>query len=94
MIFLYSIFQNFFTPDPSVDRRSGFLQPRLNSSSIVGTSLNQPYFHVISESKDITFKPTIFDNRIYMFQGEYRQENEKSSFISDFALLLKDINPN
>ena len=79
-------FPKFFHPDPSVDRRSGFLQPRLNSSSIVGTSFNQPYFHVISESKDITFKPTIFDNRIYMFQGEYRQENEKSSFISDFAL--------
>ena len=79
-------FPKFFHPDPSVDRRSGLLQPRLNSSSIVGTSFNQPYFHVISESKDITFKPTIFDNRIYMFQGEYRQENEKSSFISDFAL--------
>ena len=30
-------------------------------------------------------KPTIFDNRVYMFQNEYRQENEKSSFIADFS---------
>ena len=78
-------FPKFFHPDPSVKRRSGFLQPRLNSSNIVGTSLNMPYFHVISENKDFTFKPTIFDNRIYMFQNEYRQVNEKSKFIADFG---------
>ena len=79
-------FPKFFHPDPSVVRRSGFLQPRLNSSSIVGTSLNLPYFYVIAENKDITIKPTIFDDRIYMLQSEYRQENEKSSFIADFGL--------
>ena len=78
-------FPKFFHPDPSVKRRSGFLQPRLNSSSTVGTSINLPYFHVISDNKDLTFKPTIFDDRIYMFQSEYRQENEKSSFIADFG---------
>ena len=78
-------FPKFFHPDPSVKKRSGLLQPRLNSSSIVGTSINQPYYHVISENKDYTFKPTVFDNRIYMFQNEYRQENKNSSFIADFA---------
>ena len=77
-------FPKFFHPDPTVERRSGFLQPRLNNSNILGTSFNLPYFHVISENKDLTFKPTIFDNRIYMFQNEYRQENESSSFIADF----------
>ena len=78
-------FPKFFHPDPSVKRRSGLLQPRLNKSSILGTSINLPYFHVISDDKDYTFKPTIFDNRVYMFQNEYRQENEKSSFIADFG---------
>jgi LPS-assembly protein len=77
-------FPKFFHPDPTVKRRSGLLQPRLNDSDILGTSFNMPYFHVISQSKDLTFKPTIFDNRIYMFQNEYRQENENSSFIADF----------
>lgn len=79
-------FPKFYHPDPSVKRRSGLLQPRLNSSSIVGTSINIPYFYVISDNKDMTFKPTIFDDRIYMLQTEYRQENEKSSFIADFGL--------
>ena len=78
-------FPKFFHPDPSVDRRSGLLQPRLNKSNIVGSSLTMPYFHVLTENKDITFKPTVFDDRIYMLQNEYRQENEKSSFIADFG---------
>ena len=80
-------FPKFFHPDPSVERRSGLLQPRLNSSNVLGSSIHIPYFHVISEDKDFTFKPTIFDNRIYMFQNEYRQENEKSSFIADFSYI-------
>ena len=78
-------FPKFFHPDPSVKRRSGLLQPRLNNSNILGTSINMPYYHVISDNKDYTFKPTVFDNRVYMFQNEYRQENENSSFIADFG---------
>ena len=78
-------FPSFFHPDPSVDRRSGLLQPTLNKSNIVGTSITQPYFHVISDNKDYTFKPTIFDDRIYMLQNEYRQNNENSTFIADFG---------
>ena len=78
-------FPNFFHPDPSVDRRSGLLQPRLNKSNIVGTSITQPYYKVISDNKDYTFKPTIFDDRIYMFHNEYRQKNINSSFIADFG---------
>ncbi len=80
-------FPKFFHPDPSVERRSGLLQPRLNNSNILGSSIHVPYFHVISENKDITFKPTIFDNRIYMFQNEFRQENKNSSFIADFSFI-------
>ena len=80
-------FPKFFHPDPSVERRSGLLQPRLNNSNVLGSSINIPYFHVIDENKDLTFKPTIFDNRVYMFQNEYRQENKNSSFIADFSYI-------
>ena len=67
-------FPKFFHPDPSVKRRSGLLQPRLNNSNVLGSSINIPYFHTISDNKDFTFKPTIFDNNIYMFQNEYRRK--------------------
>ena len=79
-------FPKFFHPDPSVKRQSGLLQPRLNNSNILGSSLSVPYYHVISLNKDITFKPTFFDSDIYMFQNEFRQKNRKSFLIADFGL--------
>ena len=79
-------FPKFFHPDPSVTRQSGFLKPELNESKILGTSFYLPYFHVISENKDLTLKPTIFDSNILMLQNEYRQENQNSSFIADLGI--------
>jgi len=76
-------FPKFFHPDPSVKRQSGLLTPQINSSDILGSSLIIPYFHVISENKDLTFTPTIFDSNIYMFQNEFRQKNKFSEFIAD-----------
>ncbi|WP_440618667.1 LPS-assembly protein LptD [Candidatus Pelagibacter sp. HIMB1493] len=78
-------FPKFFHPDPSVKRQSGFLKPQINSSNDLGDSIHIPYFHVISKNKDITLKPTIFNNDIKMFQNEYRQKNESSSLIADFS---------
>ena len=80
-------FPVFFHPDPTVDRRTGFLQPQFNNSDTLGSSLYLPYYKVISDNKDYTFKPTIFeDGNKYILQSEYRQENKNSSFITDFAL--------
>ena len=80
-------FPKFFHPDPSVKRQSGFLKPQINNSNELGDSLHVPYFHVISENKDLTFKPTFFANSIKMFQNEYRQKNKNSFFIADFSLV-------
>ena len=79
-------FPKFFHPDPSVERQTGFLKPQLNNSEILGSSLYLPYFYIMSESKDYTFKPTIFENDMYMFQNEYRSEQKNSSLIADFSL--------
>ena len=82
-------FPKFFHPDPSVERQSGFLQPKLSNSKTLGSSFSLPYFHVISENKDLTFKPTLFDKNSQMFQAEYRQENRNSYFITDFSYANK-----
>ena len=80
----------FFHPDPTVERQSGFLQPSINDSDLLGSSINVPYFHVISDNKDLTINPVLFDSgdtgKIRMLQGEYRQKNKNSSFIADFGL--------
>ncbi len=79
-------FPKFFHPDPTVKRQSGFLQPRLNSSNILGSSLSVPYYHVLAENKDLTFNPIFFSKNIKMIQNEYRQKNENSSLILDFGI--------
>ena len=80
-------FPKFFHPDPTVDRQSGFLLPKLNNSNILGSSINTPYFHVISENKDFTIAPTFFSKNTLMLQNEFRQENKDSSFIGDFGFV-------
>jgi LPS-assembly protein len=79
-------FPKFTHPDPTVRRRSGFLQPQLNNSDLTGSAFLIPYFHVLSETKDFTFKPSIFDSNIYMYQTEYRQKNQHSNFIADLGV--------
>ena len=78
-------FPKFFHPGPSVKRQSGLLTPSLNNSQTLGSSIQIPYYIAISEDKDFTFTPTIFDKNIYKFQNEYRQKNKYSSFIADFS---------
>ena len=78
-------FPKFFHPDPTVKRQSGLLKPNLNNSNVLGSSLNLPYYHVISQNKDFTFRPTIFDSDIMMLQNEFRVKNKNSSAVIDFA---------
>ena len=89
LIKIYNIpvfyFPKFFHPDPTVKRQSGVLKPNLNNSNVLGSSFNLPYYHVISQNKDFTFRPTIFDSDIRMFQNEFRIQNKNSSAIVDFA---------
>ena len=91
LIKIYNIpvlyFPKFFHPDPTVKRQSGLLKPSLNNSNVLGSSLNLPYYHVISQNKDFTFRPTIFDSDIKMFQNEFRVKNKNSSAILDFAYI-------
>ena len=78
-------FPKFFHPDPTVKRQSGLLKPILNESEILGSSLQLPYFKILSTDRDITFRPNIFNNNIFMLQNEYREKTENSTLIADFA---------
>ena len=86
-------FPKFFHPDPSVKRRSGFLQPQFNNSQTLGSSLYIPYFKTLGPDKDFTFKPTFFEKLTkfekekYILQSEFRKEGKNSSLIADFAFL-------
>ena len=80
-------FPKFFHPDPSVKRQSGFLNPGLGSSQNTGNSISAPYFYVISDDKDITIKPKLFDNNKFLLQNEFRQKTKNSLSIVDFGIV-------
>jgi LPS-assembly protein len=86
-------FPKFFHPDPSVKRRSGFLQPQFNNSETLGSSLYIPYFKTLGPDKDLTIKPTFFEKLTkfekekYILQSEFRKRGKNSSLIADFAFL-------
>ena len=90
MVKVYDIpvlFSKIFSSRPTVKRQSGFLVPHINNSNILGSSLQIPYFYASSDNKDFTFKPTLFDKDILMFQNEYRQQNKNSFFITDINIV-------
>ena len=78
-------FPKFFHPDPTVKRQSGFLKPEVGSSNNLGSSVYTPYFFVISDDKDLTLKPKLFDNNKFLLQSEYRQETTNSLTVADFS---------
>ena len=83
-------FPKFFHPDPTVERQSGILNPAIGDHSILGDSIYVPYFFVISDDKDLTLKPRLFNNsgnsRKFVLQTEYRQETKKSLTIIDSSI--------
>ena len=79
-------FPKFFHPDPTVERQSGFLIPSMVNSSNSGNSLKIPYYHVISESADLTIQPRVYFNNDFLLENEYRQVGENFKHISDFSL--------
>ena len=76
-------FPKFFHPDPTVKRQSGILQPEINSSNNLGSSVTLPYFKVISDNKDLTLSPTLFDSKTSMLTTEYRAINKKNKILAD-----------
>ena len=79
-------FPKFFHPDPSVVRQSGLLRPEISDHSSLGDSMYLPYFFVISDKKDITLKPRLFNSGTFIVQSEYRQITENSLTIIDSSI--------
>ncbi len=60
-------------PDPTVDRRSGFLAPTVGTSDFLGYALEVPYFWVLDDDKDLTVAPILSTEQGIDLTGEYRQ---------------------
>jgi len=80
-------FPKFYHPDPTVKRQSGFLIPRYKDSRNLGSSLDIPYFYVVSDNKDFTFKPRLYTDRKYIVNSEFRTVTKKSKHIVDVSFM-------
>ena len=72
-------------PDPSVERRSGFLTPSFQDTRNLGEGLTIPYFWAIDKDKDLTITNKLYVSEHPLFLGEYRQALENSNLIFDFG---------
>ena len=79
-------FPKFFHPDPSVKRQSGLIRPEIGDHTTLGDSIYLPYFIVISDDKDMTIKPRLFNNDITVLQSEYRQKTKNSTNVIDASI--------
>ncbi len=63
----------FYTPDPTVKRKTGFLIPWVMSSTNTGYGVEIPYYWAIAPDYDATFTPRFMTKQGVLLQGEFRQ---------------------
>jgi LPS-assembly protein len=80
-------------PDPTLDRSSGFLVPRLRSTSAQGTGIKIPYFLTLGPSRDLTFTPYITTKGTRSIDLRYRQAFRTGSIEANGALSYDDLLP-
>ena len=72
-------------PDPTVDRRSGFLIPSFYDSKNLGAGVSIPYFFDLGIDKNFTLTNRLYSTVNPLFLGEYHQAFKNTNFITDFG---------
>lgn len=63
----------FSHPDPTVNRRSGFLPPRFNNNAFFDQAIQVPYFYAIDDYTDLTMMPQYSTRQGPWLGGDFRQ---------------------
>ena len=70
----------FWTPDPTVKRKTGFLSPHYVVSNSLGYGGSVPFFWAIAPNYDLTITPTILSRQGVLGQLEWRHRLENGSY--------------
>ena len=62
----------FWSPDPTVKRKTGFLAPHYIVSSSLGTGVALPFYWAIAPNYDLTLTPTYYTQQGLLGQAEWR----------------------
>ena len=82
----------FSHPDPSVNKRSGFLMPTVETDQNLGDSFSIPIFYNIKSNIDLTFTPTIQSKSNDFYSLNYRHLNDIGNFNIDTSIDDNDDN--
>ena len=72
-------------PDPTVDRRSGFLPPTFSNTKNLGSGISIPYFWALNDDKNLTLNSRLLNSEHPLFTAEYHQVFKDSSLMTDFG---------
>lgn len=72
-------------PDHTVERKSGFLFPRMSLDDNLGFGITVPYYHVFAPHMDATLSPTYYTGQGLLLQGEVRNRFENGRHTFRFA---------
>jgi LPS-assembly protein len=70
----------FWTPDPTVKRKTGFLSPRFVISNSLGFGVSAPFFWAPEPNYDLTITPTILSRQGVLGQAEWRHRLLNGSY--------------
>ena len=80
-------------PDPTLKRATGFLIPRLRSTSALGTGLKMPYFITMGENRDLLLTPYVTSRADSTLELRYRQAFATGTIELDGSVTRDDLGP-
>lgn len=80
--------------DPSVKRKSGFLQPGFAFNSDLGVGISSAYYFALSPSYDFTFAPTYYTDQGLMYAGVWRQKVAFAGIRGEYSVNFAAIDQN
>src|SRR5258706_3999615 len=80
----------FYTPDPSVKQRSGFMAPQYSHSTSLGYTVTIPYYYALSPNYDLTLTSEFTRNAGILMQPEWRPSVWNASYTVKIASAYND----
>jgi LPS-assembly protein len=74
-----------YYPDPTVKRRSGFLNPEFSNSDDLGFVTGISYYYTFSPSVDLTITPVVTTEAGILLKTDFRQRLEHGSYRVELA---------